>query len=237
MTDRHAPVRSWWWSEQLLCLNSRNGDVDSYVEHLVTEPADNFHDHHYGHCDACLPIVQRFCWRESRSSIIALNSTMQCNDATVLPLHWIVHCTALDPEVCGLPPGSQGAPSCGAPLILLPLPSLIIPLTSIFALLREAFNTKKSQQNITATMYSWTKRDHSKPKLLNFPKTLIIRKMMIMMMMRRMRRRRRMVTIVMTMLLTKTNLYVPFTYYARCQIWSFHSVTKRTKLTWKTRPS
>ena len=91
MTHRHAPVRSWWWSEQLLCLNSRNGDVDSYVEHLVTEPADNFlcdHDHDDGHCDACLPIVQRFCRRESRSSIIALNSAVQCNDAIALPLHF-----------------------------------------------------------------------------------------------------------------------------------------------------
>ena len=151
MTDRHAPVRSWWWSEHLLCLNSRNGDVDSYVEHLVTEPADNFlcdHDHHDGHCDACLPIVQRFCWRESRSSIIALNSAVQCNDVAAL-LHCIVHCTALDPEVCGLPPGSQGAPSCGAPLILLPLSSLIIPLTSIMAFLKGRPSIWKSHNKIS----------------------------------------------------------------------------------------
>ena len=66
-------------------------------------------------------------------SCTALHSTaLHCGALWSIALHCgalcTVHCGA-NQEVCGLPPGSQGAPSCGGLVILLPpLPFLIIPI-------------------------------------------------------------------------------------------------------------
>ena len=61
----------------------------------------------------------------------AVHSTVRCT--VHFTVHFTLLCTAADPEVCGLPPGSQGAPSCGGLLVILlpPAPLLIIPITRL----------------------------------------------------------------------------------------------------------
>ena len=163
-------------------MNSRNGDVDSYVEHLVTEPADNFHDHHYGHCDACLPIVQRFCRRESRSSIIALNSAVQCNDATALPLHCIiVHSTALSLHCTLHSSKPRGVWSSswfpGRPLLRCSSNTFATaephhPTHQHLCASQGGLQYEKVTTKYHGNYVFLDQSDHSKPKLMNFPKTL-----------------------------------------------------------------